>query len=125
MSVRSWSYVVLMVAVMGCGASTRLAAANEVTDPGARRIEIEAGRHRFSPNETRARVGETVMLVFTRTDDDSCLQRVLLYLDGDRRIERDLPMRQPVAITLRLDRAGEVGITCAKGGHGAALIVEP
>ena len=125
MSVRSVCQLALALILMSCGGSTRLAGATEVTTQTARRIEIEAGRHRFTPSETRARVGETVMLVFTRTDDDSCLERVVLYVDGDRRIERDLPMRQPVAITLRLDRSGDVGITCAKGGHGAALIVEP
>ena len=64
-------------------------------------------------------------LVFTRTDTDSCFERVVLHVDGDRKIERELPSRQPVAITLRLDRAGEVGITCAKAMHGAALVVEP
>lgn len=125
MTVRSWFCAIAIVISIGCAASTRLAGVTEVTDPGARRITIEAARHRFDPDHMQARVGETVTLVFTRTDEDRCLQRVVLFVESDRRIERDLPMRKPIAITLRLDRPGEVGITCAKGGHAAALLVEP
>lgn len=111
--------------VSACGASTRWADAREVEASVGRRIDIEAGSHGFAPAELRARAGETVALVFTRTDASRCVERVFVQLDEHRRVERALPLRQPVRLTLRLPHAGEVGISCGMQMFGATLIVEP
>lgn len=113
------------VALVGCASSTPFARVAEVDDPSARTIEIEAGRRGFAPAEIRARVRDVVKLVFTRTDEDRCLEKVVLHVENDRRLERALPMHRAVAVTLRLDQPGEVGITCAGNGHAAVLLVSP
>ena len=97
----------------------------EVSEPNARTISVEAGRRGFAPGEMRARVNDVVRLVFTRTHGDHCLDKVVLHVENDRRIEREMPMQQAVAITLRLEQPGDVGITCAGDGHTAVLVVEP
>lgn len=116
-----WGVVVVVAAC----STTPLARVAEVTEPSARTITIEAGRRGFAPAELRARVNDVVRLVFTRTDADHCFEKLVLHVDNDRRIERAMPMHRAVAITLRLEQPGEVGITCAGEGHTAVLVVAP
>ncbi len=116
------SAVVLLLAACS---TTPLARVAEVNEPSARTINIEAGRRGFAPAEMRARVTDVVRLVFTRTDDDHCLDKVVLHVEHDRRIERQMPMNRAVAFTLRLDAPGDIGITCAGEGHTAVLVVDP
>lgn len=52
-------------------------------------------------------------------------ERVVLHFDEKRKLERAAPMQQPVALTLRLEKPGELGLTCGGGGHGATIVVEP
>lgn len=107
----------------GCAARTQWADAVEVRSPSSRRIDIAAGRHGFSPTEIAARAGEVVTLVFTRSEATTCVDRVRVYLDDRRTIERTLPLSEPVSITLRLPHAGEVGISCAMQMFGATVRV--
>lgn len=115
----------LLTALAGCTSPMTLARVAEVSDPNARTVTIEAGRRGFVPAEMRARVNDVVRLVFTRTNSDHCLEKVILHVENDRRIEREMPMHHAVVVTLRLDQPGEVGITCAGDGHTAVLIVSP
>ncbi len=114
-----------LAVLVGCASTTRLARVTEVSDSNARTFAIEAGRRGFAPTNMRARVNDVVKLVFTRTDDDHCLEKVVLHVNNDRRLVRVLPMHQAVVVTLRLDQPGEVGITCTGNGHAAVLVVSP
>lgn len=111
--------------VVGCTSHTRWADAVEAREPSARRITVTATRHGFVPNELHARAGETLTLEFTRTDTNTCVERVVVYLAEHRQLERDLPLNQPVAVTLRVPHAGEVGVSCAMKMFGATLRVDP
>lgn len=115
----------LITSLATCAPTTTLARVAEITDPNARTFTIEAGRRGFAPAEMRARVNDVVRLVFTRTDTSHCLEKVILHVEDDRRIEREMPMHRAVAFTLRLEQPGEVGITCAGDGHTAVMIVSP
>jgi plastocyanin domain-containing protein len=117
----------LLIVLASCAGHTRWADAVESSSsgPSVRRIAVTAGRHGFSPNEMRARAGEIVALEFTRTESNTCVKRVRVYLDDHRQIERELPLGQPVTIALRLPHPGEVGISCAMQMFGATLRVDP
>ena len=117
--------IAVWLLITGCAPQVRWAAgAIEVAGPAGRRIEIQAGRAGFSPSQVHARAGETITLVFTRIDRTSCVDRVLVYLDDRRRIERALPLKQPIAVTLRVPHPGELGISCGMQMFGAAVVVE-
>lgn len=119
---KQWvAFGVLLVG--GCAARTHWADAVEARTPSARRIDIHAGRHGFSPTEVTARAGESITLVFTRDEAKTCIERVRVYLDDRRTIERTLPLGEQVAITLRLPHAGEVGISCAMQMFGGTVRV--
>jgi plastocyanin len=118
-------FMLLGVALAGCATSTQWAGAAEVASSSARMIRVEAAREGFAPTEIRARVGETITLAIHRTSRDRCLDRVVLHLSGTQRIQRELPFGTTASFTLQLTRAGELGLTCAKDGHAAAIYVEP
>lgn len=90
----------------------------------ARRIDVAITNEGFRPDRIDARVGETITLVFTRTVERSCVDRVVLSLDEDRRIERDLPLRVPVTVTLVLETTGALGFSCPMGMHGGTIEVQ-
>lgn len=114
-----------VVLLASCAHRTHWAEATEVREPIGRRIEIVAGRRGFAPTQLHARAGETITLVFIRTDAIGCVERVHVYLDDRRRLERTLPLGQSVSVTLRLPHAGEVGISCAMRMFGATIVVDP
>ncbi len=117
-----WLLTALLVCA--CAAHRPWGRAHEAPPPrNARRVDIEITGEGFRPNRVEGRVGETITLVFTRTVERSCVDHVILSLDEDRRVERDLPLRAPVAVTLVLDAVGELGFSCPMGMHGGALEV--
>ncbi len=89
----------------------------------AREIAIEITARGFEPASATAHVGETVRLVFTRRVTRSCVTRVTLWLDADHAIERELPYGVPVAITIELATAGEIGFACPMHVHGGRIDV--
>ncbi len=92
-------------------------------DLAARRIDIEVTSRGFRPDRVRARPRETITLVFVRTVEPSCADRVIVSLDEERRLERDLPLEAPVEVTLVMERAGDLGFSCPMGMYGGTIEV--
>jgi plastocyanin domain-containing protein len=117
-----WSLTVLFM----CACATRVpwGRAHE-TSPArdARRIDVAITSEGFRPQRIHGRAGEAITLVFTRMVERSCVDRVILSLDEDRRIERDLPLRVPVTVPLVLEAVGELGFSCPMGMHGGTIEV--
>ena len=108
----------------GCASAMRPAIALERPDAsGVREISIAITKRGFEPASAAASVGETVRLVFTRTVVRSCVTSLVLWLDKDHTIERELPLDVPVAITVELVTAGQVGFACPMHMHGGHLDV--
>ena len=114
----------VLVAIAACAAPFSWGKA-EVVEPGSSaRVEtIAVTMKGFVPGQVDVHRGEAVTLVFTRQVERTCVKRVILALDGERKIERDLPRGQPVAITLRFDRAGEIGFSCPMEMHGGRVLI--
>lgn len=89
----------------------------------ARTIEIAASRSRFEPNQLAVRLGEVVRLRFTRTTGNSCAREVMVSLDGEHQIRRELPVGIPVDIVLRFERPGELGFSCGMAMLGGSIDV--
>ena len=113
------------VLVSACASPRPWGAATMVPSPPARTVTIEVSNHGFSTTQVPVHVGEVVTLVFDRTTEHTCAKRVVLSLDADRRVERDLPVGTPVAITLRFDHPGELGYSCSMGMYGGVIDVAP
>ena len=63
----------------------------------------------YHPATIRARAGQAITLVFTRTTDETCGQQLVFPTQN---IRRDLPLNQPVEVALPAQHAGTIAFTC-------------
>lgn len=90
------------------------------TPAGGRRVEISVGASGYTPSEVEATAGEPLTLVFTRTTDQGCGQQLAIPA---HRIERDLPLNEPVAVTITPTEAGRLRFTCGMDMYDGTIVV--
>lgn len=103
----------LGLALLGCGQDAEPPA-------GARRVAIEVGPDGYDPSEIEAHVGEPLTLVVTRTSDEGCGE-VLVIAAHD--VERELPLDEPVEITITPARPGRLRFSCGMDMYDGAIVV--
>src|SRR5690242_9413281 len=81
-------------------ASSSSASATPITVNG-KRVDVKASGEGFVPNAITVKKGEATTLVFTRTTDDTCATKVVF---PDLKLEKELPLNQPVAVELPVDK---------------------
>lgn len=114
----------LVLSLASCATRTPWAHATVAPSAGATRVVAIDVTHRgFEPDRIAVRTGETVTLTITRRVEQTCITRVTVSLDADARLERELPLDEPVAITLRFDAPGELGLSCPMNMFGATIEV--
>lgn len=86
-------------------------------------IQVTVTERGFEPSHIEVLRGDSVLLVFKRKVERTCAKRVIVELDARERIERDLPLNQPVVIPLSFDGAGELGFTCGMQMLGGTIVV--
>jgi hypothetical protein len=77
--------------------------------PVGRLVPIEATLEGFKPSTFDAKKGETLTLRFTRTTQSECLKAIAI---PDFKVQKDLPMNQPVDVTITPDKEGKVVFQC-------------
>lgn len=125
MSTRAWKCTVgLLGLILTLACAKDIPPASEAEKPAARipayekvppepaRIEITVTEQGFRPESVSVPAGEPVMLVFKRITDNTCAKEVVLQVDERNRIERELPLDQPVEVPVTFPRAGELKYTC-------------
>lgn len=96
--------------------------AGTVGADGARRVAVEAGKRGYQPERIGGKPGEKLVLVFTRTDDATCIAQ-LKTPDGKL---VDLPKGTPVEVAVMVPPSGEVGFACGMDMfHGAVVAATP
>ena len=114
----------LVFVVSACSAATPWGHAVEApAAPNARAIPVAVTAQGFEPKRIEVGTGETATLVFTRKVEHTCAKQVIVELDGKREVTRNLPLDQPIAITLQFDKPGELGFTCGMKMLGATIVV--
>jgi plastocyanin domain-containing protein len=88
--------------------TTATPAAGTVGADGVRRIEITASEKGYVPDRIEGKPGEKLVLVFTRTLDGECLEKVKVA--GGAEIE--LPMNKPTDVPVEVPASGEVKFAC-------------
>jgi plastocyanin domain-containing protein len=74
-----------------------------------RRVDITVGPEGYSPSTVDAKVGESLVLRFTRKTKSSCLEQVVF---PDLKITKELPLDKPVEIAVKADKAGKIPFQC-------------
>lgn len=103
------------LAIAGCDKKPALPA------DGRREIRIAVEDHGYSPVEARAPAGKPVRLVFTRTTDEGCGQQLAI---PSLKIQKDLPLNEPVAIDVTMPASGSLAFTCGMAMYKGAIVVQ-
>jgi plastocyanin domain-containing protein len=109
---------------MGCEdhsahqASAAEGTAAAVTDG---RVAVEVGARGYTPNRVQATAGKPLTLVFTRTTDKGCGDKLVI---ASHDIQRDLPLNEPVEVTFTPKETGELTFTCGMGMYDGKVVVQ-
>jgi plastocyanin domain-containing protein len=96
-------------------------AAPATASDGARRVAIEASDKGYQPDRVEGKPNEKLVLVFTRTIEAECLEKVRLP-DG-KTIE--LPMRKPVEAPVTVPASGELAFACGMDMFHGTIVAKP
>jgi RND family efflux transporter MFP subunit len=91
------------------------------TAPAAPPVRITVSDKGFEPARVAARAGSNLRLTFVRTSDATCATEVAIPA---YRIERVLPLNQPVDIEFTPQGSGEVAFVCGANMLKGAIVVE-
>jgi plastocyanin domain-containing protein len=109
--------MVLGSLTFGCGKADATSTAAEQSDKPAapaeaatgRVVEIKVTDKGFEPSVVEAKKGETVSLKFVRSTTSECLKAISI---PSLKINRDLPMNQPVIVNVPADKEGKIVFQC-------------
>ncbi len=85
------------------------------------RIEIKVTEAGFEPQQVRARKGQPVTLVFTRTTDATCIRAIDIPDENVKALE--LPLEKAVSVTVTPRKAGVEKFHCSAMGMGDGKLV--
>jgi plastocyanin domain-containing protein len=97
------------------------AAASTLGEVKGKVVAITAAEEGFKPSEVKVAKGEVTTLVFTRTSKDTCADKVVF---PDLKIEKDLPLQQPVAVVVPVGEAKTYGFQCGMGMYKSKVVVQ-
>ncbi len=73
-------------------------------------VAVRVGRNGFDPARIEARAGKALVLVVTRTTDDTCATEIVI---PDAGVKAALPLGKPVRVELVPARSGTLRFSCA------------
>lgn len=83
-------------------------------------IRVDGG---YTPDVISLEIGKPVRLNFLRSDENSCLEEVVL---SDFKIRKFLPLNKEVTIQINPQKAGEYVFTCGMNMfHGKIIVEDP
>lgn len=75
----------------------------------------------YSPSSIQIKKGKKTTLNFLRTDENSCLEEVVL---SEFRIKRFLPLNKTVSVEIQPDKIGSFDFSCGMGMFHGKLTVK-
>lgn len=85
--------------------------AGQQGEPGGanREVEVTVTDNGFEPSRIEVNKGDNVTLVVTRKTEQTCATGIVV---ADRAITQDLPLNEPVRVTLGSVEGGEIAFAC-------------
>ena len=114
--------LVVLFGLLGSACEKKVAdSAAAAQPPSPTKVEIEVGAEGYQPSSVQATQGSPLTLVFRRTTDEGCGQKVKIPAHN---IERDLPLNQPVEVTFTPNAAGQLAFTCGMNMMRGSIVVQ-
>ena len=101
-----------MALVVGCQQSA---------PAGPQTVKVAVTDAGFVPAQVNVRSGESVVLLVTRTTDETCAKEIVI---ADQHIRRELPLNQEVRIAFTPEKQGELRYACGMDMVAGTLRVE-
>jgi plastocyanin len=117
------SMLAAVAVLTGCAAARPYGRAVAVDDAPHRTIESAGAQHGFEPARVQVRAGEVVRLVFTRTGERECMEKIELWFDQTRTVVHELAVGESAEVALRFDTPGDLGIATGDRHYGAVIEV--
>src|SRR5262249_12351394 len=86
------------------------------------RVDITVTEKGCEPEKIQVRKGDPVTLVFTRKTDKTCATEVVLDT-GAEKIQKALPLNQPVEVAVTFSKSGELKYGCQMDQMIAGYVV--
>jgi plastocyanin domain-containing protein len=83
------------------------------TSGSSAHVSITVTENGFEPDNIQVPAGKPVSLVFTRKTDQTCVKDVVIAQQDGTKIEKPLPLDQPVEIVTTFPKAGTLTYACA------------
>jgi plastocyanin domain-containing protein len=84
-------------------------------------VNVSVSEEGFKPDNITVKKGASVTLRFTRTTDDTCATKVVF---PDEKIEKDLPLYQPVDIPIDTKEARTLAFQCGMGMYKSKVVIQ-
>jgi len=78
----------------------------------AKRVSITVTENGFEPDDIKVAKGEPITFVFERKTDKTCAKEVIIHVDDDNKIEKKLPLDEPVEVAITFPTSGDVTYAC-------------
>jgi plastocyanin domain-containing protein len=84
-------------------------------------VSVQVGATGYDPAVVTGEAGKPLRLVFRRTTDKGCGQQLVIPAE---KIQRDLPLDQPVAVDVTVPSSGKLAFTCGMGHYDGAVVAQ-
>jgi hypothetical protein len=102
----------VVVGLVGC---------NKEEAPRSGTIPVTADAEGFSPSSVTVKKGSPATLVFTRTSDQTCADKVVF---PEINVTKELPLHKPVSIDVPTDTARTLTFQCGMGMFKSSVVVK-
>lgn len=85
--------------------------------PAAVKVLVHAGG--YEPDRVEVQAGQEVKLTFVRTTDEGCGEKLVF---PEQKIEKELPLNEPVTVSLTPKKDETIGFTCGMGMYKGSVV---
>ena len=116
------SFTLPLLLVVACGNKESSSSSPATNDPS--KIQISVTEKGFEPDRVDVPANKPVTLVFTRKTDKTCAKEVVLTMDEGKKIEKSLPIDEPVEIAATFPKSGKLGYACSMDMIKGTIVVQ-
>jgi len=112
---------IIVAGLVVIGSIAAVAGCQKSSPAGPQTVKVAVTDAGFVPAEVDVRSGQPVVLLVTRTTDETCAKEIVI---ADEHIRRALPLNREVAIAFTPEKKGEIRYVCGMGMVAGTMRVE-